>query len=255
MSCSGTSWGRFSLAQVCLPDTSSTTRCHNVPIAFGRVVDSDDVDRTRRDYDAVAEAYDNLVRGDNSTDPLQTAMITAFAELTRSCPSGAGVLDAGCGPGHWTDHLDRLGISTRGIDLSPAMVAIARRYRPDLRFEVGSILELEAADASFAGVLAHFSLIHTPPHLVPLALAEFARVLAPGGTFLIAGQICDTGDPSGWAPYDHKASPAYLWTLDALADQLYQHEFTELARLRIAVPPQKRIPAGYLLAQRQPHGR
>jgi len=214
------------------------------------MTDLDVLDRTRRDYDGLAEAYDDLVRGSNSVDPLQTAMITAFADLVRSGPSEADVLDAGCGPGHWTDHLDRLGVPARGIDLSPAMIAIARRYRPDLNFDVGSMFELAATDASVAGVLAHFSLIHTPPRLVPVALAEFARVLVPGGILLIAGQITDTAEGSGWKPYDHKASPAYLWTLDVLADQLRHHGFAELARLRIAPPPQKRTPAGYLIVRR-----
>lgn len=212
------------------------------------VIDLDVLDRTRRDYDGLAEAYDDLVRG-NSADPLQTAMITAFAELVRAGPSDAGVLDAGCGPGHWTVHLDRLGVAAQGIDLSPAMVAIARRYRPDLHFEVGSVLELAMTDASVAGVLAHFCLIHTPPRLVPVALSEFARVLVPGGILLLAGQITDTADRSGWRPCDHRASPAYPWTLDALADQLHRHGFAELARLRIAPPAQKPTPAGYLLAR------
>lgn len=215
------------------------------------MTDLDALDRTRCDYDGLAKVYDGLVRGSAWFDPFETAMITAFADLVRSGGSDAEVLDAGCGPGHWTDYLDRLGVPARGIDLSPAMVAIARRYRPDLNFGVGSVLELAAGNASVAGVLAHFSLIHTPPHLVPIALAEFARVLVPGGILLIAGQITDTADGSGWKPYDHRASPAYLWTLDALADQLRSHGFAELARLRIATPPQKRTPAGYLLMRRE----
>lgn len=89
------------------------------------------LDRTRRDYDEVAELYDDLVRrGDEVTDVLSTAMINGFAELVRIGGSAGEVLDAGCGPGQWTDHLDRVGIRANGIDLSPAMVAIARRYRP-----------------------------------------------------------------------------------------------------------------------------
>ena len=138
---------------------------------------------------------------------------------------------------------------THGVDLSPAMISIARRYRRDLQFDVGSVLELAATDASITGVLAHFSLIHLPPRLVPTALAEFARVLVPDGTLLVAGQITDTAGPSGWTPYDHRASPAYLWTLDALADQLHHHGFIELARLRIPRAPNRRTPAGYLIAR------
>jgi SAM-dependent methyltransferase len=64
------------------------------------------------------------------------------------------VSDAGCGPGHVTAHLRKLGLDAFGIDLSPAMIDVARREHPELRFEVGSMTDLELADASVAGLLA-----------------------------------------------------------------------------------------------------
>ncbi|MEQ3549672.1 class I SAM-dependent methyltransferase [Pseudonocardia nematodicida] len=212
------------------------------------------VERTRRDYDNVAELYDSMVsQGDDVTGTLTTAMINAFAGLVHAGGSDGAVLDAGCGPGQWTDHLDRGGTRAYGIDLSPAMIAIARQYRPDLRFEIGSMLHLDAPDQSIAGVLAHFSLIHTPPDLLPGVLAEFARVIEPGGSLLIAAQITDTPGADGWIPYDHKASPAYLWSLDALTEQLRAHDFTEFGRMRIAAPAPGKPPAGYLLARQGPY--
>ncbi|MEQ3553138.1 class I SAM-dependent methyltransferase [Pseudonocardia nematodicida] len=207
------------------------------------------VERTRRDYDDVAELYDDLVRRgrDDVIDALSAAMINAFARLVRAGGSDSAVLDAGCGSGQWTDHLDRDGTRAYGIDLSPAMVTIARRYRPDLRFEVGSLLQLDAPDRSVAGVFAHFSLIHTPPDLLPDVLGEFARVIEPGGPLLIGVQITDSAGDDGWIPYDHKASPAFLWSLDALAGRLRAHDFAELGRMRIAAPSPGKPPGGYLL--------
>jgi SAM-dependent methyltransferase len=220
------------------------------PIVPG-VREDEVLERTRRDYDGVAELYDDMVRkGDEVSDALSTAMINAFADLVRAGASAGAVLDAGCGPGQWTDHLDRVGIRAYGVDLSPAMVAIARRYRPDLRYEVGSMLRLDAGDGSLAGVLAHFSLIHTPPDLLPRALAELARVLEPGGPLLVGVQLTDTAGAGGWAPYDHRASPAYRWTLDALAERLHRHGFAELARLRLVAPAPDKPPGGYLLTRR-----
>ncbi|MBN9101570.1 MULTISPECIES: class I SAM-dependent methyltransferase [unclassified Pseudonocardia] len=213
--------------------------------------ENDAVERTRRDYDEVAELYNDLVRGpEDATDALSVAMINAFADIVRAGGSEGAVVDAGCGPGQWTDHLDRAGIRTYGVDLSPAMIAIARRYRPDLRYEVGSMFRLDAADESVAGVLAHFSLIHTPPDLLPRVLAEYARVMEPGGPLLVGFQITDTADADGWVPYDHKASPAYRWTPDALADRLGEHGFTELGRLRIVAQAPGKPPGGYLLTRR-----
>lgn len=60
------------------------------------------------------------------------AMLAGFAELVRA-DGGRPVADFGCGPGHVTAHLDSLGVSAFGIDLSPRMVEIARRRYPDLR--------------------------------------------------------------------------------------------------------------------------
>ncbi|MDN5916458.1 MAG: class I SAM-dependent methyltransferase [Pseudonocardia sp.] len=209
-------------------------------------------ERTRRDYDNVAELYDDLVRrGDVVSDALSEAMVDAFAGLVRAGGSANPVVDAGCGPGQWTDYLDRAGIQAHGVDLSPAMVAIAHRYRPDLRYAVGSMMDLEASDQSVAGILASFSLIHTPPDLLPRVLAEFARVSEPGAPLLIGMQITDAGGADGWVPYDHKASPAYLWNLDALSERLHPHGFAELGRMRIIAPAPDKPAGGYLLARQK----
>lgn len=64
---------------------------------------------------------------------------------------GGPVADVGCGPGYVTGHLHELGVDAFGIDLSPEMVAIARRDHPDLRLEVGTMTDLDLADESVAG--------------------------------------------------------------------------------------------------------
>ncbi len=208
-------------------------------------------ERVRCDYDSAAQAYDDLVRSDDSsTHTLSTAVITAFARLVLDHGSGSAVLDAGCGPGQWTELLNGLGVRAHGVDLSPEMVRIARRHRPDLRFDVGSLLRTGAPDHSLAGILAHFSLIHLPPPQVPAALAEFARMIEPGAPLLIGVQVAVEPGPGGWATYGgHRASPAYVWDLDALMAQLARLGFTEVARLRIEPLFADRPPAGYLLTR------
>jgi hypothetical protein len=56
--------------------------------------------------------------------------------------------------------LNRLGLDAFGIDLSPGMIALARRTNPDLRFDVGSMLALDLPSASLGGILAYYSIIH-----------------------------------------------------------------------------------------------
>ena len=95
------------------------------------------------------------------------------------------LLDAGCGPGHWTGHLARLGADIRGIDLVPEFIAHARAAHPGIRFDVASIDAIDEPDGSLGGILAWFSTIHHEPSRIGIPLAEFARTLRPGGGLLL----------------------------------------------------------------------
>lgn len=203
---------------------------------------------TRDNYDQLAEQYADFVHGILDTEPFDRAMIGVFAELVRG-NSNRQVADIGCGPGHITDHLDRLGLKVRGVDLSPVMIELARRARPDLPFEVGSLFALDIEDGALGGLLAHYSIIHAPPEHVPAAFAEFARVLAPGGYLLVSFQ---TGDDvlAGWEAFDHKVAPAYRWSVGALARLLTAAGLVEVARLRAEPSPRSRFPEGHLLARK-----
>ncbi|MGV9657134.1 class I SAM-dependent DNA methyltransferase [Streptomyces koyangensis] len=142
----------------------------------------------RTSYDTVSSAYADLVSDPAALDPLSRATLTAFAEIVRD--SGLGpVADLGCGPGHLTARLASLGVAASGVDVSPAMVELARATHPGLRFSVGTMTALEIGDATLGGVLAHHSTHHTPPELLPTVFAEFHRTLAPGGHLLLAGHV------------------------------------------------------------------
>jgi ubiquinone/menaquinone biosynthesis C-methylase UbiE len=90
-----------------------------------------------------------------------------------------------------TAHLASLGLDVSGIDLSPGMVEVARRAYPSLPFSVGSMLALEPADGSVAGLVAYYSIVNIPRPELPRVFAEFARVLVPGGLLLMVFQVGD----------------------------------------------------------------
>jgi SAM-dependent methyltransferase len=179
---------------------------------------------TKAAYDAVATRYAELFGNVLETLPMERAMLTAFAELVQAGP----VADVGCGPGHVTAHLHALGPVTFGIDLSTEMVALARRAHPGLRFDEGSMTALDLADGALGGILANFSIIHTPPRQLPAVFTEFQRVLAPGGHLLLGFFAGDDPVPQ---EFDHKVTLAYRWSPDSLAELLRQAGFVEVARL------------------------
>ncbi len=125
-------------------------------------------------------------------------------------------IDVACGPGLVTRAMaGRVGEAV-GVDLTPAMVEVARREAAaegltNLTFEVGDATALDASDASFDGAVTRFSLHHIP--LPGRVVAEMARVVRPGGHVVIADHMTSEDadgaafheeierlrDPSHWA--------------------------------------------------------
>lgn len=152
------------------------------------VTDTAFVAALRDSYDALAAEHADIVASSLDDRPLDRALFAAFAELVRAGGNDL-VADVGCGPGRVTILLSDLGLDAFGIDLSPGMLALARRTHPHLRFEEGSMLALDLPDAALGGLLAYYSIIHVPWDQRPQLFAEFHRVLAPGGVLMLAFQI------------------------------------------------------------------
>jgi SAM-dependent methyltransferase len=175
-------------------------------------------------------------------------LLAAFAEMV----SGP-VADLGCGPGHVTAHLHGLGCAAFGVDLSAEMVAVARRAYPAVSFSQGDMTQLDITTGSLGGIVAFYSTIHLPPDLLPLALAEFARVLAPDGQILLAfqtgaGEVRHQTDWHGHAvALEHyRRTPADVTARLAAADL---HVHTTVTRDPV---PAELAPRCYLLAHHSP---
>ncbi|NJC73536.1 methyltransferase domain-containing protein [Planosporangium thailandense] len=205
---------------------------------------------TRAAYDTVAADYAARFGAGLADKPLDRALLSAFAELVRACGDGP-VADLGCGPGSVTAHLHALGLTAFGIDLSPQMVAQARRAHPHLRFDVGSMTALDVPDASLSGIVSMYSIIHTPPESLPTVFAEFHRVLAPGGQVLLVFQVRDEpGQRTDW--YGHPVSlDTYRQVPDEVADLLSATGLVVHAKLRREpAGDAEKIPRAYLLARK-----
>nr|WP_314141745.1 methyltransferase domain-containing protein [uncultured Rhodococcus sp.] len=192
------------------------------------------VSMTRAAYDAVAESYADLVRDELDGRHLEHGLLATFADRVSS----GGVLEVGCGTGRITEHLHRLGLEVAGMDLSPNMIEVARREYPHLRFGVGSMEALDAGDSSLAGIVAWYSIIHTPPQQLSAIFDELHRVLVPEGLLLLAFQAGNERVRLEQA-YGHSVSyDAYRLDPDVVAGMLVETNFEVDVRVH-------RAPMGY----------
>ncbi|HEX5290185.1 MAG TPA: class I SAM-dependent methyltransferase [Streptosporangiaceae bacterium] len=144
-------------------------------------------------YDVAAATYADRFADELVGKVMDRRLLDEFA-LTVA---GQGpVWDVGCGAaGHITRFLADQEVEVVGCDISPGVVAEARRRQPDLDFRVADLRRLPVPDGSLAGILAFYSLIHLPRPQIPVALAEFRRVLKPTGTLLLAMHSATTWSP------------------------------------------------------------
>jgi SAM-dependent methyltransferase len=143
-------------------------------------------DHIRSCYDAVAREYADRFAGELVHKPLDRELLTRFASEVR----GRGqVYDLGCGPGQTTAFLHDRGVQVRGLDLSAETLREARQRHPGLKFDQGNMLALSLADATIAGVIAFYAIVHFAPTELRRALAEMYRVLRPSGRLLLAFHV------------------------------------------------------------------
>lgn len=155
------------------------------------------------------------------------------------------VVDAGCGPGHWTAFLTALGAEAEGVDLVPAFVAHARAQFPDATFRVASLTDLGLVDGQVGGILAWYSLIHLSPEELQSALGEFGRCLGPGGTLLVG--FFDGADGEA---FPHVVTTAYFWSAGTMAGRLVRAGF-EVVAVHTRTDPGHR-PHAAMIARKRP---
>ena len=167
-------------------------------------------ERVLRAYSARAAEYTRALGALEDMHELDRRRIESWAGEV----SGP-VIDAGCGPGHWTDFLHQRGVDVSGVDLVPEFIELARSRFPGVSFRVCSLRALGVADGSVQGVLAWYSLIHHDPAELPRVFSELAWVLGPEGHLLLG-----FFDGTFAEPLDHAITRAYCWSVDETSQLL-----------------------------------
>ena len=156
------------------------------------------------------EYWSSLADGSDSTDasgfapilhPLAPSWFNQlidnlqFSALRRALaraavPSGARLLDVGCGTGRWVRRYEERGFSVVGVDATIGMLQIARTHRTSAPLTVGLAQNLPFSDTAFDCVSDITVVQHIPYELQLNALQEMVRVLKPGGRLILMELIC-----------------------------------------------------------------
>ena len=144
-------------------------------------------------FDRIARVYDRM----NSvmTAGLHHHWRERAADLAELRP-GDRALDVATGTGDLAIELARTGAEVTGSDFAPAMLEVASRKAPGLRFEEGDALALAHPDDTFDAVTVGFGARNFSD--LDRGLREMARVTKPGGRVVVLEITTPAKPPLSW---------------------------------------------------------
>jgi ubiquinone/menaquinone biosynthesis C-methylase UbiE len=182
-----------------------------------------DTQAIRRAYQRNVDAYektfaDNLEVNEFDRTVIDDALAGQDARST--------IIDLGCGPGQVAGHAVRTGHRPIGLDLTPSMLAVARRHHPHVPLACGDLLALPIRSSSVDAIVAFFAIHNLPRDVLPTGLTELRRVLRRAGTLVVGthegrGQVVldQPGSESGTVVVTYYQS-------DELVGLLYDNGFS-----------------------------
>lgn len=115
----------------------------------------------------------------------------------------------------------RAGSCRRGLEPVDALVQIARRAHPTVRFRRASVADLAGSEERWSGILAWYSLIHLGPDDLPAALSTLRRALDDEGSLLVSFFAGDRLEA-----FSHPVATAYRWPMRSMTLALERAGFT-----------------------------
>ena len=152
-------------------------------------------------YQRSARIYDLLYTGTGIKDyPAESVELHRI--IREANPTARTLLDVACGTGAHLAEL-RQWYAVEGVDVSPAMLAIAQRRLPDIPLHEGDARQLNLG-RTFDAVTCLFSSIGyiTEPSDLRSTVGRLADHVSPGGVLILDGWI----RPERW-DLDHRPAP------------------------------------------------
>jgi len=129
-------------------------------------------------YNAIANRY----LAERTRDSEDVRLLNDFMERL---PVNAIVLDAGCGAGIPISQKLSERFQVKGVDFSEAQIELAKKNVPNAAFLCEDMTKLTFPEHSFDGITSYYAIIHIPREEHQALLANFHRMLKPGGIALL----------------------------------------------------------------------
>jgi SAM-dependent methyltransferase len=129
-------------------------------------------------YNAIAERY----LAERTRDSEDVRLLDEFIERL---PENAKVLDAGCGAGVPISQMLSEHFDVTGIDFSEAQIKLAKKNVPKAKFICQDMTKPDFSEDTFDGICSYYAIIHIPREEHQPLLANFYRMLKPGGFALL----------------------------------------------------------------------
>lgn len=155
-------------------------------------------EQTRQTYDAIATRY-----AERSSRPYPE-LLADIAALETRLPDGGLIADIGCGPGRDIDLLRKRGFRVIGFDLSFGQLHTGGRAG----VAQADMQAIPVRGGTVDAIWCHAALLHIPQRTVPAVLAEFARIVRPGGLLHL---VVAEGDGERWEVATQYGSESERW--------------------------------------------
>jgi ubiquinone/menaquinone biosynthesis C-methylase UbiE len=151
-----------------------------------------------------------------------SADVRLLEDFMGRLPAHAHVLDAGCGAGVPVSRILNERFRVTGVDFSEAQIELARKNVPEAEYVCQDMTQLDFGENTFDGITSYYAIIHIPREEHPSLLANFHRMLKPGGFALLclgAEHLIDDVDENYlgarmyWSHYD---SETYLKMMEEI---------------------------------------
>jgi len=129
-------------------------------------------------YNAIADRY-------LAERTLDSVDVHLLKDLIERLPAHAKVLDAGCGAGIPISQMLSEHFEVMGVDFSEAQIERAKKNVPNAKFLCEDMTKLSFPENTFDGITSYYAIIHIPRVEHQPLLANFHRILKPGGVALL----------------------------------------------------------------------